>query len=158
MVGYALDEATGRKHKKRPKNDVAGRAVVVLGSGNLGLIYLMKERRRLSLEAVEANHPELVPALREHPHVPCSPDGGTHSKAAARPRRRRLGRSHPMRVMPCSSRSETHLPRSPAQGRLRGRARRLALGQDDGHVPTFGSRRAPRMTRSGGEHHACSQG
>jgi uncharacterized membrane protein YvlD (DUF360 family) len=69
MVGHAVDEATGRKRKARPKNDVSHRDVVVLGSGNLGLIYLMEERRRLSLEEIEERHPQLVPALREHPHI-----------------------------------------------------------------------------------------
>jgi len=68
MVGHALSEATGKK-EKRPKNDVSDRDVVVLGSGNLGLIYLMEERRRLTLEEIEARHPQLLPALREHPHV-----------------------------------------------------------------------------------------
>src|SRR5262249_52673075 len=48
MVGHALDEATGRKQKK-DKNDVSDRNVVVLGSGNLGLVYLMEEKRRLTL-------------------------------------------------------------------------------------------------------------
>ena len=43
--------------------------MVVLGSGNLGLIYLMEERRRLTLEEIEARHPQLLPALRNHPHV-----------------------------------------------------------------------------------------
>jgi uncharacterized membrane protein YvlD (DUF360 family) len=68
MVGHAFSEATGKK-EKRPKNDVSDRDVVVLGSGNLGLIYLMEERRRLTLEEIEARHPQLLPALREHPHV-----------------------------------------------------------------------------------------
>jgi len=68
MVGNALSEATGTK-KKRPKNDVSDREVVVLGSGNLGLVYLMSERRRLTLEEIEATHPKLLTALREHPHV-----------------------------------------------------------------------------------------
>jgi hypothetical protein len=68
MVGHAASEATGRK-KKRSKSDVSDRNVVVLGSGNLGLIYLMEERRRLTLEEIDARHPGLVPALREHPHV-----------------------------------------------------------------------------------------
>jgi uncharacterized membrane protein YvlD (DUF360 family) len=68
MVGHALSEATGTK-KKRPKNDVSDREVVVLGSGNLGLVYLMSERRRLTLEEIEAAHPKLLTALREHPHV-----------------------------------------------------------------------------------------
>ncbi len=68
MVGHALNEATGKK-PKRPKNDVSDRDVVVLGSGNLGLIYLMEERRRLTMEEIEERHPQLLPALREHPHV-----------------------------------------------------------------------------------------
>lgn len=69
MVGHALGEATGRTEKERPKNDVSDRQVVVLGSGNLGLIYLMEERRRLTLEEIEERHPELITSLREHPHV-----------------------------------------------------------------------------------------
>ena len=69
MVGHAVGEATGSKPKKRAKNDVSDRHVVVLGSGNLGLIYLMEERRRLTLEEIDERHPRLVPALREHPHV-----------------------------------------------------------------------------------------
>jgi uncharacterized membrane protein YvlD (DUF360 family) len=69
MVGHALSEATGSTKRKRPKNDVSDREVVVLGSGNLGLVYLMSERRRLTLEEIEAAHPELLTALREHPHV-----------------------------------------------------------------------------------------
>jgi uncharacterized membrane protein YvlD (DUF360 family) len=69
MVGHALGEATGRAEKKRPKNDVSDRQVVVLGSGNLGLVYLMEQRRRLTLEEIDELHPELIGALREHPHV-----------------------------------------------------------------------------------------
>ena len=68
MVGHALDEATGHQ-TKRAKNDVSDRHVVVLGSGNLGLVYLMEEKRRLTLEEIEERHPRLIPALREHPHV-----------------------------------------------------------------------------------------
>jgi uncharacterized membrane protein YvlD (DUF360 family) len=69
MVGHAVSEATGREERKRAKNDVSDRQVVVLGSGNLGLVYLMEERRRLTLEELNERHPELVGALREHPHV-----------------------------------------------------------------------------------------
>ena len=68
MVGHAIGEATGAKAKK-PKNDVSGEDVVVLGSGNLGLVYLMEEKRRLTLEELNQRHPRLIPALREHPHV-----------------------------------------------------------------------------------------
>jgi len=72
MVGHALGEATGRPSKdgeKRSKKDVSGLPAVVLGSGNLGLIYLMEEPRRLTLEELNERHPRLIPALREHPHV-----------------------------------------------------------------------------------------
>ncbi len=72
MVGHAVGEATGlptKKKEKTPKNQVVDRQVVVLGSGNLGLVYLMEETRRLTLEEIESRHPALIPALREHPHV-----------------------------------------------------------------------------------------
>ncbi len=75
MVGLAVGEATSggppaEKDKgKRAKNDVSDREVVVLGSGNLGLISLMEEPRRLTLEEINERHPRLIPALREHPHV-----------------------------------------------------------------------------------------
>jgi Type I phosphodiesterase / nucleotide pyrophosphatase len=70
MVGHALNEATGGSRSgKRAKNDVSDRQAVVLGSGNLGLIYLMQEPRRLTLEEIEQHHPRLIPALREHPHI-----------------------------------------------------------------------------------------
>jgi hypothetical protein len=72
-VGIAFDEATGqgeKSGKKRgSKKDVSGEDVVVLGSGNLGLVYLMDEPRRLTLEEIQERHPELIPALRKHPHV-----------------------------------------------------------------------------------------
>jgi uncharacterized membrane protein YvlD (DUF360 family) len=69
MVGVAVEEATGRAGEKRAKNDVSDRHVVVLGSGNLGLVYIMQEPRRLTLEEIEQRHPDLIPALRNHPHV-----------------------------------------------------------------------------------------
>jgi hypothetical protein len=75
MVGLAVGEATGtaakraEKEKKRPKNDVSDRQVVVLGSGNLGLVYLMEEARRLTMEEIDERHPRLLTAMREHPHV-----------------------------------------------------------------------------------------
>jgi uncharacterized membrane protein YvlD (DUF360 family) len=72
MVGLAVGEATGRtgkSKKKASKKDVSGRQVVVLGSGNLGLIYLMEEPRRLTREELDERHPGLIPSLRSHPHV-----------------------------------------------------------------------------------------
>ena len=72
MARLAVGEATGRpdEHQgKRAKNDVSDKEVVVLGSGNLGLISLMEEPRRLTLEEIDERHPRLIPALRAHPHV-----------------------------------------------------------------------------------------
>jgi uncharacterized membrane protein YvlD (DUF360 family) len=69
MAGHAFKEATGTTGGKPAKDDVSGRDVVVLGSGNLGLVYLMEEPRRLTLEELEARHPRLVPALRAHRHI-----------------------------------------------------------------------------------------
>ena len=72
-VGLALEEARDARAEaaptKRAKKRLDDQAVVVLGSGNLGLIYLMEERHRLTLEEIEARHPRLVPSLREHRHV-----------------------------------------------------------------------------------------
>jgi uncharacterized membrane protein YvlD (DUF360 family) len=68
MVKHAMGEATGRQ-AKRAKNDVSDRDVVVLGSGNLGLVYLMDSQRRLTLEELDEHHPELLTTLRSHPHV-----------------------------------------------------------------------------------------
>jgi hypothetical protein len=68
MASLAVGEATGSKPKAK-KNEVGDRPVVVLGSGNLGLVYLMEEPRRLTLEEIDERHPELIPAMRSHPHV-----------------------------------------------------------------------------------------
>jgi hypothetical protein len=70
MVRNAVGEATGGGGKQDLSGEnVSGREVVVLGSGNLGLVYLMDERRRFSLEEIAERHPNLIPALREHPHI-----------------------------------------------------------------------------------------
>ena len=68
IVGHALAEATG--HRRGGSGDGDGdRDVIVLASGNLGLIYLMEERRRLSLEEIDERHPQLLDVLRQHPHI-----------------------------------------------------------------------------------------
>jgi uncharacterized membrane protein YvlD (DUF360 family) len=70
MVGHAVDEATGgTKAETAARDDVGDRDAVVLASGNLGLVYLMETRRRMTLEEIEERHPSLLPALREHPHI-----------------------------------------------------------------------------------------
>ncbi len=67
-VGQAVGEATGRGAKPS-KSQVGARPVVVLGSGNLGLVYLMERPHRMTLEEIEERHPKLLDALRSHPHV-----------------------------------------------------------------------------------------
>jgi uncharacterized membrane protein YvlD (DUF360 family) len=67
-VGHAVDEATGSSHEQAT-DALADTHVVALASGNLGLIYLMEERRRLTLEEIEERHPRLISALRDHPHI-----------------------------------------------------------------------------------------
>ena len=42
---------------------------VVLASGNLGLIYLLDRPARMMLEEIEELHPELLPALVQHPGI-----------------------------------------------------------------------------------------
>jgi uncharacterized membrane protein YvlD (DUF360 family) len=69
-IGTAIGEATGRQQpKKQKKNEVGTEGAVVLASGNLGLVYLMGEPRRLTLEEIQKLHPELVPTLRAHPDI-----------------------------------------------------------------------------------------
>jgi hypothetical protein len=67
---HAMNEATGRaQHDDVGDGAVGEREAVVLGSGNLGLIYLTEAGHRLTLEELEERHPRLLPALRDHPHV-----------------------------------------------------------------------------------------
>jgi hypothetical protein len=67
-MGHAVSEATGAAEEADAQS-LGDQHVVALASGNLGLIYLMEERRRMTLEEIEERHPRLIPALREHPHI-----------------------------------------------------------------------------------------
>jgi len=70
MVGRAVQEATRGGATADAGEDAAPQSeAAVLASGNLGLVYLMEEPRRLTLEEIDERHPKLIPALREHPHV-----------------------------------------------------------------------------------------
>src|SRR4029450_10706484 len=70
MAGLAVGEAVGATREKKPsKSQVGDRQAVVLGSGNLGLVYLMDEPRRLTLDEIDQPPPPLLAALREPPHV-----------------------------------------------------------------------------------------
>ena len=68
-VSLAVREATGGRKASGPADKLSDKEAVVLGSGNLGLIYLMEEKRRLTLEEINERHPRLIGTLREHPHA-----------------------------------------------------------------------------------------
>jgi uncharacterized membrane protein YvlD (DUF360 family) len=68
-VGHAVNEATGSESEDERGDRLGEYQVVALGSGNLGLIYLMEERRRLTMEEIADRHPRLLSTLREHPHI-----------------------------------------------------------------------------------------
>jgi hypothetical protein len=71
-MSQAMREATGLQAPADGAEsgaDIGDPGVVVLGSGNLGLIYLMAEQRRLTLEEIDERYPQLVQTLREHPHI-----------------------------------------------------------------------------------------
>jgi uncharacterized membrane protein YvlD (DUF360 family) len=68
-VGQAFQEATARGPSPRSAGAVDDSHVVVLGSGNLGLVYLMEEPRRLTMEEIEQRHPQLLSALGDHPDI-----------------------------------------------------------------------------------------
>jgi uncharacterized membrane protein YvlD (DUF360 family) len=73
VVGQALQEATGvsalaRGDRGETGPIEAGKAVV-LGSGNLGLVYLTDVAHRLTREEIDARHPRLLAALRAHPSI-----------------------------------------------------------------------------------------
>ena len=124
-----VGEATGRDARRSaPRTTSPIASVVVLGSGNLGLIYLMEERRRLTLEEIDERHPELLPALREHPHVGWLLVRSTEH-GAARPRRRR-------RATTC------------ATGRSRARIRSRAFSPTAARAPA-----AHRRLRARRRHH-----
>ena len=48
-----VTEATGRP-QSRIEDELGDDRAIVLGSGNLGLIYLMEEERRLTMEEIES--------------------------------------------------------------------------------------------------------
>jgi hypothetical protein len=69
-VGQALQEATGSGAKAKGGDaGIEAPHTIVLGSGNLGLVYLMEEKRRLTTEEINQRHPDLLTALGEHPDI-----------------------------------------------------------------------------------------
>ena len=54
--------------KVNPEESAASVELIVLGSGNLGLVYVPGPER-LSLEEIERRWPALVPGLVQHPGI-----------------------------------------------------------------------------------------
>ena len=70
MVGHAVERGDRARRRRSGRRTTSRTATSSCSApGNLGLVYLMEEPRRLTLEEIDERHPELIPALREHPHV-----------------------------------------------------------------------------------------
>ena len=128
MAGLALGEATGRTDKPRSGRRTTSPAAtsIVLGSGNLGLIYLMEEKRRLTLEELERapSPPHPGPARAPARRLDPRPLGG----ARARSRSAREGVHHLADgtiegVDPLAAVLAHRAAPSPAHRRLRARRR-----------------------------------
>ncbi|GHJ42872.1 membrane protein [Catellatospora sp. TT07R-123] len=65
LTGAVLDARDRPDATRPPQSD----DLVVVASGNLGMVYLPGERRRLTLEEIESRHPRLLTGLVTHPGV-----------------------------------------------------------------------------------------
>ena len=65
--GQRGDRARSRRSAPRTTSPTATSSCSARATS--GSIYLMEEKRRLTLEEIDERHPQLIPALREHPHV-----------------------------------------------------------------------------------------
>ena len=81
--------------------------MIVLGSGNLGLIYLMEEPRRLTRRRSMSVIHDLLAALRSHPHI------GFLLVRSAHTGRWSLARTGRATWPTTGSRARTRWPRSP---------------------------------------------
>jgi uncharacterized membrane protein YvlD (DUF360 family) len=52
-----------------PEADDVPAEVIVLASGNLGLVYLTHDTRRLTREQIDERYPDLIPTLLDHPGI-----------------------------------------------------------------------------------------
>jgi uncharacterized membrane protein YvlD (DUF360 family) len=67
-MGRLAARADAGLQRRRHEDQLEAEVPVVLGSGNLGLLYL-REPRRLTLETLQARWPRLVPGLVAHPGI-----------------------------------------------------------------------------------------
>ncbi|MEU8080601.1 phage holin family protein [Catellatospora citrea] len=69
VVGKLTDSVLRAQEEPPSPGSPQGADLVVVASGNLGMVYLARERRRLTLEEIEARHPNLLTGLVTHPGV-----------------------------------------------------------------------------------------
>jgi uncharacterized membrane protein YvlD (DUF360 family) len=69
MVEGEVVLGPNREAAENANRNASDHAAVVLASGGLGLISLPEPAHRLSLDEIEAMHPRLIDALRNHPGI-----------------------------------------------------------------------------------------
>ncbi|SHM94070.1 phage holin family protein [Cryptosporangium aurantiacum] len=62
-------EMAGERVRSAEEEAAAREGILVLGSGNLGLVYFTDRPERLTLEEIQAAYPDLLPSLVEHPGI-----------------------------------------------------------------------------------------
>ena len=65
----SLEYITGHKSIEQSTKKAKNSELIVLGSGNLGLIYLTGWKQRLTYEEIVMLFPELIPGLVKHPGI-----------------------------------------------------------------------------------------
>ena len=65
----SLEYITGHESIEHGTKKVENSELIVLGSGNLGLVYLTQWKQRLSYEEIVMLFPDLIPGLVKHPGI-----------------------------------------------------------------------------------------
>jgi uncharacterized membrane protein YvlD (DUF360 family) len=69
VIGPEAGPEPGSTGSTGSSDSAGGDDVIVLASGNLGLVYLTHDPRRLTREQIDERYPELIPTLRDHPGI-----------------------------------------------------------------------------------------
>ena len=65
----SLDYIIGHEAEQHTTKKASDSELIVLGSGNLGLIYLTQWKKRLTYEEIIPTFPDLIPGLVKHPGI-----------------------------------------------------------------------------------------
>lgn len=66
VLEYVTRYPISKKKDKKTKKNLKNAQVIILASGNLGLIYLTQWKEKLTYEKIKAMFPELIPGLVQH--------------------------------------------------------------------------------------------